>query len=49
MKPRVAMAEDYAELPPISIAQNAPPLDDFNPIVPAKPIRLSDLVLEDRR
>lgn len=24
------------------------PLDDFEPIVPAKPIRLSDIVLEDR-
>jgi hypothetical protein len=29
-------------------AENALPLDDFEPIVPMKPIRLSDLVLEGR-
>ena len=44
-----ATGEDFAELPPCSIAEDAPPLDDFEPIVPAKPIRLSDLVLEDGR
>lgn len=29
-------------------AENAQPLDDFEPIVPMKPVRLSDLVLEGR-
>ena len=28
--------------------ENAQPLDDFEPIVPMKPVRLSDLVLEGR-
>lgn len=32
----------------LTIMENAQPLDDFEPIVPAKPVRLSDLVLEDR-
>lgn len=41
--------EDLAELRSGSIAEDAAPLDDFEPIVPAKPIRLSELVLEDRR
>jgi hypothetical protein len=34
--------------PQRSITEDAPPLDDFEPIVPATPVRLSDLVLEDR-
>lgn len=29
-------------------AENAQPLEDFEPIVPMKPVRLSDLVLEGR-
>lgn len=29
-------------------AETAQPLDDFEPIVPMKPVRLSDLVLEGR-
>lgn len=29
--------------------ENAQPLEDFEPIVPMKPVRLSDRVLEDRR
>jgi hypothetical protein len=33
----------------LDLAEDAPPLDDFEPIVPAKPFSLSDLVLEDRR
>lgn len=41
--------EDLEELPVGSITEDAAPLDDFEPIVPAKPVRLSDLVLEDRR
>lgn len=28
--------------------ENAGPLEDFEPIVPVKPVSLSDLVLEDR-
>ena len=28
--------------------ENTGPLEDFEPIVPVKPVRLSDLVLEDR-
>lgn len=43
------MGEDMGEPIPGSIAEDATPLDDFEPIVPAKPLRLSDLVLEDRR
>lgn len=43
------MGQDLEEPGPGSFAEDAPPLDDFEPIVPAKPIRLSDLVLEDRR
>lgn len=31
-----------------AVMENAEPLDDSEPIVPAKPVRLSDLVLEDR-
>lgn len=31
-----------------AVTENAEPLDDFEPIVPAKPVRLSDLVLDDR-
>jgi hypothetical protein len=43
------VGEDPQELVPGSIAEDAPPLDDFEPIVPTKPMRLSELVLEDRR
>ena len=49
MNATAATAQGFVELPPASIAQTAPPLDDFDPLVPAQPIRLSDLVLEDRR
>ena len=49
MNATFATPENFAELPPASLVENAPPLDDFDPIVPAKPIRLSDLVLEARR
>jgi hypothetical protein len=45
----VEIEEDVTELVAGSIAENAQPLDDFEPIVPAKPVRLSELVLEDRR
>lgn len=37
------------EEPAPDFAEDAPPLDDFEPIVPAAPGRLSDIVLEDRR
>jgi hypothetical protein len=40
-----AMGEAVVE---IVTAENARPLEDFEPIVPMKPVRLSDLVLEDR-
>jgi hypothetical protein len=43
------MGEDSMEPAQLAITENAPPLDEFEPIVPANPIRLSDLVLEDRR
>jgi hypothetical protein len=43
------IGEDSVEPAQLAIRENAPPLDDFEPIVPAKPIRLSDLVLEDRK
>lgn len=33
----------------IELKEDAPPLDDFEPIVPAKAVPLSDMVLEDRR
>jgi hypothetical protein len=33
----------------LSFAEDAAPLDDFEPLVPAKAVRLSDVVLEDRR
>ena len=33
----------------VCFAEDAAPLDDFEPIVPRKPILLSDIVLEDRR
>jgi|HubBroStandDraft_6_1064221.scaffolds.fasta_scaffold3334646_1 hypothetical protein len=42
-----ADAGDVAEA--LDLAEDAPPLDDFEPIVPTRPFRLSDLVLEDRR
>ena len=42
-----AGAGDLAEPP--ALVEDAPPLDDLEPVVPAKPFRLSDLVLEDRR
>jgi hypothetical protein len=32
-----------------SFAEDAAPIDDFEPIAPAGAVRLSDLVLEDRR
>jgi len=32
----------------VRVSEDAEPLDDFEPIVPSKPVRLSDLVLEDR-
>ena len=49
MNGALEVGEDFAGLAPDSITENAPPLDDFEPIVPATPVRLSDLVLEDRR
>ena len=49
MNATFATPENFAELLLAAIAENASPLDDFVPIAPAKPIRLSDLVLEDRR
>jgi hypothetical protein len=42
-------SEDTEELEQAAIVEDARPLDDFEPVVPAKPIRLSELVLEDRR
>lgn len=33
----------------LDLKEDAPLLDDFDPIVPAKPVQLSDFVLEDRR
>jgi hypothetical protein len=32
-----------------AFAEDAAPLDDFEPVVPIKPVLLSDMVLEDRR
>ena len=49
MNATFAMPENFAAQALASLVEDAPPLDDFDPIVPAKPIRLSDLVLEDRR
>ena len=49
MKATGETAEVLAELLAASITENALPLDDFGPTAPAKPIRLSDLVLKDRR
>jgi hypothetical protein len=46
---RFETSEDMEEPVPGSFAEDAPPLDDFEPIVPVQPVRLSDLVLEDRR
>jgi hypothetical protein len=40
--------DDREELA-LELQEGAPPLDDFEPIVPAKPTLLSDIVLEDRR
>jgi hypothetical protein len=33
----------------VELKADAPPLDDFEPIVPAQPVLFSDIVLEDRR
>ena len=41
MNATFAPPEDFAVLLPASIAENAPRLDAFAPIAPAKPIRLS--------
>lgn len=40
------MVENVTGTP--KVTENAEPLDDFEPIVPTMPVRLSDLVLEDR-
>lgn len=37
------------ETPAVELKEDAPPLDDFEPIVPAKAVPLSEMVLEDRR
>jgi hypothetical protein len=39
------IGEDSVEPAQRAITEDGPPLDDFEPIVPAKPICLSDLVL----
>jgi hypothetical protein len=43
------MAEEADATDAVSFAEDAVPLDDFEPIVPAKAVRLSDFVLADRR
>ena len=45
----VALTEEADVPDAASFAEDAAPLDDFEPIVPAKAVRLSDFVLEDRR
>lgn len=42
-------SDDEREALVLDLKEDAPPLDDFEPIVPAKPAQLSDFVLEDRR
>jgi hypothetical protein len=41
-------SEEADEQDAVSFSEAAAPLDDFEPIVPAKPVCLSDIVLEDR-
>jgi hypothetical protein len=41
--------DEGLEASAIELKEDAPPLDDFEPIVPAKAVPLSDMVLEDRR
>jgi hypothetical protein len=41
--------DEGLEAPAVELKEDAPPLDDFEPIVPARTILLSDMVLEDRR
>ncbi len=45
-EPREEPAEEGSG--PLAFAEDAPPLDDFEPIVPAQTLKLSDIVLEDR-
>jgi hypothetical protein len=42
-------SDDDPEALALDLKEDALPLDDFEPIVPAKPTQLSDFVLEDRR
>jgi hypothetical protein len=42
-------SDEPDSLDDVSFAEDSAPLDDFEPVVPVKPVRLSDIVLEDRR
>ena len=45
----LALSEDDDAQDAMAFAEDAAPLDDFEPIFPAKPGRLSNIVLEGRR
>jgi hypothetical protein len=42
-------SDEEDSLDDVSFTEDAAPLDDFEPVTPVKPVRLSDIVLEDRR